>query len=342
MLLALGSRVRLKHTGDYGTISSLIDETMVNVRLDNGDEIPVFLEDLVRPEEKLKKAPVKAKIINKPEKKKPKPKPQPKVESQYTIIKSMGIQLAFEPILNADGRTTSYQIYLINDTRYTFLYTALLSLNNYQKFKVNGKLDPVSFEKVGEMLFDDLNDNPAVDIEGWQVTTQGTGPKLKKQVKLKAKQFFKKTITAPLLNKQVHHYKVFENFEKKETPGEDLKAYTKRVAKPVRKFDRGSQHSVSELANFTGELDLHIEKLDPENADKSNSEIIRIQLAHFDRFIEQAIKLGVENVFVIHGMGKGKLRDAIASRLIKNPDVSTFKNEFHPRYGFGATEVVFR
>jgi len=27
--------------------------------------------------------------------------------------------------------------------------------------------------------------------------------------------------------------------------------------------------------------------------------------------------------------------------LMNHPDVKTFKNEFHPKYGFGATEVIF-
>jgi len=62
---------------------------------------------------------------------------------------------------------------------------------------------------------------------------------------------------------------------------------------------------------------------------------------HFDRFIDKAIRLGVPRVYVIHGIGKGKLKNMIASRLIQIPEVQTFKNEYHPRYGWGATEVIF-
>ncbi|RME96879.1 MAG: hypothetical protein D6772_11235, partial [Bacteroidetes bacterium] len=58
------------------------------------------------------------------------------------------------------------------------------------------------------------------------------------------------------------------------------------------------------------------------------------------RYLDQAIRLGAERVFVIHGVGEGKLRDAIAERLRQNPQVVDFKNEYHPRYGFGATEVI--
>jgi len=40
-------------------------------------------------------------------------------------------------------------------------------------------------------------------------------------------------------------------------------------------------------------------------------------------------------------IGKGRLRNEIASRLVQMPEVKTFKNEYHPNYGFGATEVIF-
>ncbi|WP_428409939.1 Smr/MutS family protein [Phaeodactylibacter xiamenensis] len=43
----------------------------------------------------------------------------------------------------------------------------------------------------------------------------------------------------------------------------------------------------------------------------------------------------------MHGIGKGKLRDSIASRLIQMPEVRSFRNEYHHRYGYGATEVIF-
>ena len=46
MLIAEGNRVRLINTGDIGIISSVIDDDMVNVMLDDGFEIPVSVDDL--------------------------------------------------------------------------------------------------------------------------------------------------------------------------------------------------------------------------------------------------------------------------------------------------------
>ncbi len=348
MLFAIGSRVRLNHTGDEGTVSDLLDNGMVNVLLDDGDEIPVFEEDLMRIEDYRaalrSKPPVKAKVVKGPSEKIAQQPDFPEAQSQYSILKSLGIQLVFEPRYRIDGSTEKYNIHLINDTKYDVLFTFSLYLGETLKLKSNGKIDSVTTVPLGELLFDYLNEGPEVQFECWQVTTMGTGKKLTKTLKIKAQQFFKKVRTAPILNLKVHHYILFENFDTATEKEEDLQTYTKRNRQPS-KYSSNSIHynksSVAELAHFNAEIDLHIESLTSKYEGLSNAEKIRIQLYHFDEFIAKGIRLGVPRVFIIHGIGKGKLRDEIATRLLQNPDVETFINEFHPRYGYGATEVIF-
>jgi len=36
------------------------------------------------------------------------------------------------------------------------------------------------------------------------------------------------------------------------------------------------------------------------------------------------------------------LRDAIKNMLRNRPEVVRYKNEYHPKYGYGATEVTLR
>jgi DNA-nicking Smr family endonuclease len=170
-----------------------------------------------------------------------------------------------------------------------------------------------------------------------------------KTMKIKPKQFFKKIRTAPILNKKVHHYRIFEHLNDEDTAeqnekNEDLKTYTKRNARPSSHFEsnfRKVTYDVSELSEFVNEIDLHIEKIHNNPKKLDNSQILRIQLDYFENYIEKATRLGVDRVFVIHGVGEGKLKNAIATRLIQMPNVKSFKNEYHPRYGYGATEVIF-
>ena len=348
MLFAIGSRVKLVHTGDEGVISQFLEDNMVNVLLDDGDEIPVFADDIINIEDekrKLSKKPaIKAKVVPGKQEKIPNEPKFPKVAQQYTILKSMGIQLAFEAQLRSDGTTEKYLVHLINDTIYDVLYTFQLSLKNKKGLIKNGQLKSISAVLVDELTFDALNDAPIVDVQCWQVTTEGTGISLQKTLRIKAQHFFKRIKTAPIVEAKVHHYVLFENFKAKEKTEENLKSYTERKARPIKKqsqYYKVNQNDIQAYANFETELDLHLEKISDNPKRLSNSEKVNLQMQAFEAYLSRAIQLGVPRVFIIHGIGKGKLKNRIASVLLQHPDVITFKNEHHPKYGWGATEVIF-
>lgn len=342
--------MKFLHSDDEGVVTSLLDNGMVNVLLDREDmEIPVFTEDLIRAEDAVGQPPrVKAKIVPGKKPKAVKAPERPAIESQYAILKSLGIQLAFEPVFRSDATTEHYRIHLINDTRAEVLFTFTYTIDGRPPDKSNGKLEAVSAAEVGEMLFDHLNDGPVCEIECWKLTTTGTGARLHKIIKLKPKQFFKRLRTAPILNRQVHLYRVFENLSasrrQEQQKQEDLRTYTKRKARPAAGWNQIRErlhHEILEYAEFVPEIDLHAEQLSKDPKKLSNAEILRLQLTHFDAFLDKALRVGVERIFVIHGLGKGRLRNEIATRLLQHPEVKSFKNEWHPRYGYGATEVIF-
>jgi len=112
MLLTEGSKVRVINTGDIGVVIEILSDGMVNVLLDDDMEIPIAYENLERLTDTTIKysagepiPPVKAKIVQgKKEYEAPKP-PTAEHQSQYNILKSLGIQLAFDPVMRADGTT---------------------------------------------------------------------------------------------------------------------------------------------------------------------------------------------------------------------------------------------
>ena len=346
MLFAVGTKVKFLHTGDEGVVTGLLEGGMINVYIEKSDmEIPAFPNDLIRAEEFMKH-PVKAKIVT--GKKVPAaPGPPPiSIETQYAILKGYGIQLAFDPVVNVEGLTEKYQIYLLNDTSYDVVYSIRLLRNNRRPEQWNGKLKSTAFIRFGEMVYDDLNEAPEFEVEcTWTTTEGGIGPVFK-SLKIKPKSFFNSLRTAPFLNKKVHLYRIFEKPEADSSNSEeDLREYTKRHARPtwqnMESYKNLNVHDTKELSEFEPEIDLHIEKLTENWRKLSNAEILRMQLSHFETYLAKAIQLGVPRVFIIHGVGEGRLRDAIATRLMQNPDVQTFKNEYHHNYGWGATEVVF-
>lgn len=348
MLFAIGTKVRFKHTGDEGVITANLGNDMVEVFIEADDmKIPTFVDDLENASgfyEKDSKSGTK--IVPGKQKKVIQAPSRPPIESQYEILKSVGIQIAFEPIYKEDGLPEKYNIYLLNDTKIDYLFQYVLRIGHEEQEKSNGKLLATSALPIGELWYDELSDFPEIGLEAWKIKTNGTGEKQHKVLKIKPKQFFQKIKTAPILNQRVHLYTFFGvNDPIKKEKKENLQTYTRRNLRPpvnTPAFVRYQVHNVREFAEFIPEIDLHIENLlNKSIAKMRKSEILRIQLMHFENYLDKAIRLGVSHVFIIHGIGKGKLRDEIATRLMMHPDVKSFKNEYHPKYGWGATEVIF-
>lgn len=347
MLFSIGTKVRLVHTGDQGTVLAHLPNDMIMVRLNDGFEIPVFEEDITHTEDFFSdKEYAKATDIQKKEVVVPSQQATRSDSNESSQNRGL-IFLAFDPVLRKDGSTDRFKILLINTSGFDVLYDFTLTILGRKPAKSDGILKPGGILQVAEMSFDHLNDAPEINCELIQLTTAGQGDTQRKQLKIRAKQFFSKIDKAPLLLRPAHVYTLIEKFieaEIEKIPKEDLQTYTQRKAVPQKTqkdtpYRRYHLHDIREFAEFKPELDLHLEKLSDQPEKLSTAEAIRLQLRLFDRFMADAIRLGVPRVFIIHGVGKGRLRDEIATRLLRMPEVRTFKNEFHPRYGWGATEV---
>jgi hypothetical protein len=87
------------------------------------------------------------------------------------------------------------------------------------------------------------------------------------------------------------------------------------------------------------EVDLHIHHLHPAHQGMSNTEIIVIQLEHFERMMRVAMKDKLRKVVFIHGVGQGVLKSEIR-RMIKDyyPHCQA-RDASWQQYGQGATMV---
>ncbi|HMX41654.1 MAG TPA: Smr/MutS family protein [Saprospiraceae bacterium] len=347
MLFAIGSKVRLRHTGEVGVIVSILDESMLQVRLESDPDflMPAFEEDLERYE-----GPKPLIFVPGKKSQQPEAPPRREIKSQYIVLKPKGLQLAFEPMPGRDGTVVRYKAWLINDTTHELLVDIDLFTAKRDVFLTEDKIGANTALELGDLLYDDLNESPEVEWSVRRITTAGPDEPILGSQKIRAKQFFNSFQTMPILNVPAYQMLLLDTFDPAAMPPKsaqgDLKSYTQQHARtrhsrtqgnssPYRMFD------VEEFAAFEPEIDLHIEVLQPGYQRLDKSEILRIQMLHFHRFIDKAVRLGVHNVFLIHGVGEGKLRNAIADALRQHPAVWKFKNEYHHKYGYGATEVIF-
>jgi hypothetical protein len=90
------------------------------------------------------------------------------------------------------------------------------------------------------------------------------------------------------------------------------------------------------------EIDLHIEKLRDDYQFLDQSEMVNIQLAYFQQMLDAAIVHQLPKIVFIHGVGNGTLRHHIHKVISKHPQVRTFMDAQKEKFGFGATEVMFK
>jgi dsDNA-specific endonuclease/ATPase MutS2 len=87
------------------------------------------------------------------------------------------------------------------------------------------------------------------------------------------------------------------------------------------------------------EINLHAEDLIMDFTGLTNSDIIVKQLNYFREQMENAFKLKKRKLIVIHGVGKGILKQEVRYLLDGYEGVSYHDAPFS-KYGYGATEVV--
>ena len=348
-LLGIGTKVKFLTTPDSGIIIAKLGDGMVMVQLDDVDmEIPAFEEDLLRADAFFDTNPtIATPQYPKPFLGKKTAEPQQNVLKKTFKIENTGVQLAFFPIKKTGGEVEKMDIALVNDTLFDAVFTIDFVLFGDVKWSKDGLLKSGHLEIVGELAFDLVNDAPEINVVVKPVFTEGVGESLSKMLKIKSKQFVKNLQFSKTLDREAHIFSVFEKLNTPPPPTDDLKKYTTEVVKTQkRKWTADdARHfidptpDVSEYAAFVPEIDLHIEMIHDNPRSLTTEEIVRVQIRHFEQFVEKAVRLAVPKIYIIHGIGKGKLRDMIAARLRRHSDVLMFKNEYNERFGFGATEV---
>jgi hypothetical protein len=86
-------------------------------------------------------------------------------------------------------------------------------------------------------------------------------------------------------------------------------------------------------------IDLHIEEIIDDYRRLSNGEILEIQLKKFHQVIQDALKKKIKRLIVIHGVGKGVLKNEIMKEVC-NYNIISIHDAPYLEFGKGATELV--
>lgn len=339
MKYQIGDRVLLLHSGEEGSIVDFINKQMVMIEVD-GVSFPVYLDQIDFPY--FKKFSEKTK-----EKKVIKIKPgieelkKEKTSSKYQV--GEGVWLSFLPVFDKDifddDVVEYFRISLVNQTNDHLNFFYKLKYTGQTDFELRNDILPLADFYLHDVSFESLNDAPRFCFEFTLHTPdKKRGSHMEAELKIKPKQLFQKIEEIRI--KQLAHfsYILFENWpDKPDDFGLDTSALTRAGYKI---YDAGQIRS--NLENARSVVDLHIEKLSDNWKKLSPFAMLDLQLKTFEKFYDLAVLHHQPQLIIIHGVGTGRLRDEIHDALRLKKEVKSFVNQYHPLYGYGATEIYFQ
>lgn len=335
MKYQIGDTVLLLHSDEEGKIIDIINEKMVMVDV-NGVKFPVYLDQIDFPY--FKRFSQKKAVVKKTKQYADEIKKE-KHNAKYKV--GEGLWLALLPVFDKDvfddDIVEKLRLYIVNQTEHIFSFSYQLSLAGEPEFELKNEVLPLSDFYLHDIPFENLNDNPKF----WFEFSLAKPDKNKAEfyetfLKLRAKQVFHKVEEMKLKQEASFSYLLFEAYpdrvKEEKTNLEKLSAAGYKIYEAAKTKTSNPPRTV---------VDLHIEKLTDLGQKMSNAEKLDLQLKTFEKYYDLALQHHQSMLIIVHGVGNGKLRNEIHALLRHKKEVKSFVNQFHPSFGYGATEVYF-
>lgn len=339
MKYQVGDKILVLHSNEEGEVIEIMNDKMVMIQV-RGVKFPAYMDQIDFPyykrftEKKLFPAETKKKYIEDVPKEKIVSKPLAKKVAD-------GAWLSFLPKFTTDefgdDVVTELKVHLLNRTETALNFIYSLQFFGKPEFELRSEVQPFSDFYVHDVDFEDMNDSPAFVFEfSLQKPDKKKADYYEASVKLKPKQLFDRIEQLKEKGEATFTYRLFDKY-----PDRPYDEYVEiPVAKGTKIYNLKDirQHILPPRTV----VDLHIEKLTDKWKHLTNGEIMTIQLKEFEKWYDAAIANYQSQLIVIHGIGSGKLRDEIHEMLRTRKDVKSFVNQYHPSFGYGATEIFFK
>jgi hypothetical protein len=338
MKFQIGDKVLVLHSNEEGEVVDIINDKMVMVDV-RGVKFPAYTDQIDFPY--FKRFSEKKVVTDK----KPKTYIDQVKKEKQAAPRSLpsGVSLMFLPKFDTDefgdDVVELLKVYLINgtDTGYHFHYQ--LSYFGKMEFELKNEVFAQKDFYLHDIAFSDLNDSPGFAVEFSLLSPdKKRADHYETSLKLKPQQLFKRIEEIKQKGEPSFSYKLFDRYPiKTEEDHFDIGRLAASGYK-VYEASKARQH----LPPPRSVVDLHIEKLADDWEQMSNFEILTLQLKEFEKYYELAVAHRQPSIIFIHGLGSGRLRDEIHEQLRLKKEVKSFVNQYHPLYGYGATEVFLQ
>ncbi|ULQ57708.1 hypothetical protein KJS94_05785 [Flavihumibacter rivuli] len=340
MKFEIGDKVVVRITNEEGEVVDIINDKMVMVDV-RGVKFPAYVDQLDFP---YFKRFTEKKLF--PEKPKPKTYidqvPKEKIR-ELPRREPNGVWITFIPRFETDefgdDVVTLLKVHLHNQNDQGYQFTYHLNYFGNPEFELKNQVLAFQDFYIHDIAFEDLNDSPSYWFEFSLLSPdKKKADYFEASLKLKPKQLFAKIQEIREKGEPTFSYQLFKQYPDKV---EEEKVELGKLAAAGFKMYEASK-AKQHLPPARTVIDLHIEKLTDNWKNMSNGEILQLQVDEFEKYYELALAHYQPMLTVIHGVGSGRLRDEIHDILRHRKQVKYFVNQYHPSYGYGATEIYFQ
>lgn len=323
------------HSNEIGEVVDIINNKMVMVDV-RGVKFPAYIDQLDFP---YYKQFTEKKLF--PQKKEKKYVEDVKKEKEPKQRVVDGVWLSFLPKFEidefGDDVVTELKVHLVNRTEQSYNFIYALQFFGDTEFELRNEVPAFNDFYLHDVPFEDMSDSPAFVFEfSLQKADKKKADYYEASVKLKPKQLFERIEQLKEKGEATFTYRLFERYPDK--------PYEEFVETPVTKGTKiyNLKDIRQHLMPARTVVDLHIEKLTDNWKRLSNAEMLDLQLREFEKWYEIAVAHRQPQLIMIHGIGSGRLRDEIHDILRLKKEVKSFVNQYHPSFGYGATEIFFQ
>ena len=343
MKFNIGDKVKFLNEKGGGIISKILSNSMVNVAIDEGFDVPVLAGDLILIEssnasERMFEEHYNVEVKHSQLKAAVPPPPEPVSKKPFKMPEA--IYLGVVPDDQKRLIIGGVEVFLINNSGYDIIYTLFLrdrdkylgidfgNIEAYSTFSVQ-VADREQLEYFGHGM---------IQLLFFKETVSDIIPPVQKEVRLKLSKLMKEDnyIENPVFNEKSFIQKIADLPEIAEKDAEAVQEIPKI---PESQLIRESVIKKHRVDDEFAEVDLHIEALCEDPAKLKSHEKLQIQLDYFTRCIESAIIENYKRIVFIHGVGAGVLKLELHKILGQYEFIEHFDASI-ARYGIGATEVL--
>jgi hypothetical protein len=308
--MQIGDKVKFVNESLDGVITRLIDDKTVGVSIEDGFEIPVLKREIMIV------TPIN--FVEQHDKK------------EITASNKIGIGSSEVSIWFEQSSQTWYKASILNNSKSDMLLSVTVKQGKLFKPLFGGRV-----EKHTSYLFNTLN---LAELEQWGTycfriifhEQEAEQPRVPWYLEytFRSKDFInakevngKPTFLIPIKPDKIEQFAL--------------------DAEPI-KMQPAILEDKLEISRPEEVVDLHIHHLVSNYSNLSSGEAMQIQMNHFRNVFEKALALHYSKITIIHGVGTNALKQQIWKEVSGHPAVKTYYEARKEKFGYGATEVVFR